>query len=98
MTERYLPDEIIERIILWKEINDAKQTIANMLAIRRQYDDADDMQKQRTAEYEQTYSLASMYARNDSINEWNLAKKLCKVAETISTEATLALHIAQAKL
>ena len=97
-----MPDEIVNRIIMWKEIDDAKiiarQAYADVLTTNYELNEAESIQKQRNKEYEQIYSVASLYARNDAINNLNNAKKKCKIAQIVYSEANIALQTAEANI
>lgn len=98
----YMPDKIVERIIIWKEIKDAeiiaRQAHADVLTTNCQFDIINSILKQRNQEYEQICSVASLYARNDAINDLNAAKKKCKIAQIVHSEANIALQIAQTNI
>ena len=92
-----MPNDIVERILMWKEIKDAqiiaRETLANVFETRRQYDVAYIIMSERAAEFSQTYSVEAKYALNYAINAVDDLAKLREQAHEICRKATIMLQI-----
>ena len=100
MSENYLPDDVVERILIWKEIKEAqiiaRGSLAIALEIKREYESSISTLSERSIEHHQTYSVKSMYAYNDAINAFDAVKKQLRQALKTSREAVVMLQTARA--
>jgi len=100
MSENYLPDDVIERILIWKEIKEAqiiaRDSLAIVLEIKREYESSINTLSERTIEHQQRYSVKSLYAYHDAINVFDAVKKQLKQAHKTCREAVVMLQTARA--
>ena len=92
----YMPNDIVERR---KEIKDAqiiaRETLANVIETRRQYDVAYIIMCDCETEFNQTYSVETKNALKYAINAVDNLANLRKQAHEICRKATIMLQIAR---